>query len=150
MPAVKSLRFIGLLLALCLAGCVGSQTPYDTAPVSGVITLDGQPLASARVTFLPIHDSQKGLQSCPEAIGETDASGRYSLTTVFGDPGGSVGQNRVMVTTRKFEPDPASAERVKETAPERVTTRYFSDKQPLTIDVPAKGTRAANFELTTK
>jgi hypothetical protein len=133
-----------------MMGCSGSSRPYDTAPVSGVITLDGQPLAGARVTFLPVHDARSGLESCPEAFGETDASGRYQLKTVFGDPGGSVGHNRVMVTTRKFEPDPANPERVKEIATERVPSRYFTDKQPLTIDVPTAGTRTANFELTSK
>jgi hypothetical protein len=117
--------------------------------VSGVITLDGQPVAAARVTFMPVHDPRRGTQSCPEAIGETDAGGRYTLRTVFGDPGGSVGKNRVMVSTRKFEPDPRPRPRERNCL-ERIPSRYFTDQQPLTIDVPAAGTKTANFDLTTR
>jgi hypothetical protein len=136
-----------ILLSLLLAGCTESSKPYQTAPVSGRITLDGQPLAGARVTFMPVHQQRPGSVAGPEAYGDTDVDGRYTLKTVFDDPGASLGQNRVMISTRKTEPDPANPDRNKEVAPERIPKRYFTDEAPLTFDVPGGGTDAANFEL---
>lgn len=138
---------IGLALVV---GCADGSKPYQTAPVAGVVTLDGQLLASARVTFLPIPELQGNRQSGPEASGETDASGRYSLKSVFGDVGASIGKNRVMISTRKTELDPTNPDRSKEVAKERVPGRYFTDQAPLIFDVPSSGTNTANFDLTTK
>jgi hypothetical protein len=141
---------VALLTAVLICGCSEGSKPYKTAPVSGIITLDGQPLAAAHVTFMPAAESQAGSQSGPEASGETDGSGQYTLKTVFGDSGASVGKNRVMITTRKTELDPTNPDRSKEVAKERVPGKYFTDQAPLVFDVPASGTKAANFELTTK
>jgi hypothetical protein len=139
-----------VLMAVLVCGCTESSKPYRTAPVSGVVTLDGRPLAAARVTFMPVHESQGGSQSGPEASGETDDSGRYSLKTVFGDTGATVGKSRVMITTRKTELDPNNPDRSKEVAKERVPGRYFSEQSPLVFEVPEGGSKAANFELTTR
>jgi hypothetical protein len=147
---MKTRESAAVVLIVFLCGCSESSKPYKTAPVSGVITLDGQPLAAAHVTFMPVQEAQGRSQSGPEASGETGTDGRYALKTVFGDIGASVGKNRVMVTTRKTELDPNNPDRSKEVAKERVPGRYFTDQAPLTIDVPASGTKAANFELTTK
>jgi hypothetical protein len=137
-----------LLLAGCLAGCADSSKPYQTAPVSGVVTLDGTPLAGARVTFMPVPGQQR--QMGPESGGETGSDGRYTLETVFGDSGASVGKNRVMISTRKVEPNPANPDRPTEIAKERIPNKYFTEQAPLVFDVPAAGTNAANFELTTR
>ena len=69
------LRWKALFLAAFAVGCSDSSKPYKTAPVSGVIKLDGQPLPAARVTFLPLVEDRASSQSGPEASGETDASG---------------------------------------------------------------------------
>jgi hypothetical protein len=141
---------IALLAVVLVCGCTEGSKAYKTAPVSGAVTLDGQPLAAAHVTFMPVQDSQSGSQSGPEAAGDTDTGGRYSLKTVFGDAGASVGKNRVMITTRKTELDPSNADRSREVAKERVPTRYFTEQAPIVFDVPLAGSKAANFELTTK
>jgi hypothetical protein len=142
---------LGLVLgAALLAGC-GGHGRSRTAAVSGRVTLDGEPLAGARVSFYPIHDPRSGSQSGPEAHGETDSEGRYALTTVFGARGATVGPNRVMISTRKTRPDPNdpdAAHRV--VAPERVPKRYFTDQAALRLDVPAEGTRTADFSLTSR
>ena len=140
---------VGLAFAIS-CGCSESSKPYKTAPVSGVIKLDGQPLAAARVTFMPLPDGQSTRQSGPEAAGETDAAGRYSMTTVFGDSGASIGKNRVMVSTRKTELDPTNPDRSKEVAKERVPGKYFTDQAPLIFEVLPDGSKSADFELTTK
>jgi hypothetical protein len=115
-----------------------------------LVTVDGQPLAAAHVTFMPLVEARSAAQLGPEAAGETDGSGRYSLKTVFGDGGASVGKNRVMVSTRKTELDPTNPDRSKEVAKERVPGRYFTEQAPLIFEVPPGGSKAANFELTTK
>jgi hypothetical protein len=71
-----------LLLMLCagalsaLAGCGGGP---KTVPVSGKVTVDGQPLSGFVISFIP--DAEKGHTaeiSCDARLG---AEGAYSLTT---------------------------------------------------------------------
>lgn len=140
-----------LVVLVTVIGCSDSTKPYKTAAVSGRVTLDGQPLAGARVMFQPEHTPQAGLLSGPEAHGATDATGNYSLTTVFKDKGATLGRNRVMISTRRQERPPNNPDGpVKETAPEKVPNKYFTEKAPLYFDVPAGGTSSANFDLTRK
>src|SRR5205809_569937 len=120
-----------IVVVLLLSGCSTSAKPYQTAPVAGLITLDGKPLARAHVTFMPVPGAQSGSQSGPEASGDTGDNGRYSLRTAFGDAGASVGKNRVMITTRKTEPDPTNPDRSKEVAKEQVPGKYFTEQSPL-------------------
>lgn len=63
-----SLRFVPLLAALLAVGCGGA-----VAQPTGRVTLKGEPLAGAELTFLPAAD--------PNAVatGVTDADGRYRL-----------------------------------------------------------------------
>lgn len=70
---------LGFALPLCVAalpGCGPSRPP--TAPVEGVVTLGGQPLEGAAVTFTPVEGGRP-------ATGATDAQGRFRLSTF--DPG---------------------------------------------------------------
>ncbi len=66
-----NLRTCLLLGLLTLTGC-GSD--FSTVPVSGVVTLDNQPVAGAGVVYIP---DQPG----PTASATTDAEGRYTLMT---------------------------------------------------------------------
>src|SRR6516165_11429599 len=91
-----------LVLVAALSGC-WSAKPYETAAVSGRVTLNGKPLAGARVTFQPQHDPRQGPLSGPESHGMTDSEGNYTLTTVFQDKGAAVGRHRVMISTRRLE-----------------------------------------------
>jgi hypothetical protein len=134
--------------AFLWAGC--GTKPYGTAVVSGRITLDGKPLAGARVTFHPIHDPQSRSQSGPEAFGDTDAEGRYTLSTAFGDRGATVGPNRVTVSTLKVEPNPTNPDAFRAVAPERIPSKYFTERGMLKFDVPATGSQSADFDLTSK
>ena len=69
------------LVALCLSGC-GSSEGYTLVPVSGTITLDGQPLAGASVSF-----QRSGGEATvgPGSGAVTDASGKYELKTAEAD-----------------------------------------------------------------
>ena len=73
-----------------VAGC--SKTGPDIAPVSGRITLDGQPIANTDVAFYP-----EGKQSV--SSGRTDKDGHYELGYKRGVMGGHIGMNSVQIST---------------------------------------------------
>ncbi len=89
--------FLGVLFGLLLtAGCGGSA--YSTAPVSGQVTLDGEPVENATVTFTPIGGAS---ELGPGSTGRTDAAGNYSLELVGEEsPGAIVGTHRVTMAVR--------------------------------------------------
>ena len=86
-----STRWIAAAVLLAAAGCGPS---YSYAPVSGKVTLDGQPLSGVRVWFYPVTE---GRDQPPYAMGTTDGSGVYNLTAETGKAGALVGKNRVVV-----------------------------------------------------
>src|SRR5262245_61776724 len=92
--------------ALAAPGC--SSEPFQVAPVSGQVTLDGKPLAHAHVNFKPI--AADTLNPGPGSYGQTDDRGQYTLTVVGLSRGGAVvGKHRVMITAPEGPPpDPAS------------------------------------------
>src|SRR3954453_22377178 len=87
-------RLLLALVALCgLPGC--GADPYAMAPVSGRVTVDGQPVAGLRVSFEPIGGRHRPLPG-PDSTAVTDADGRYTLsTTDAGRRGAVVGPCRV-------------------------------------------------------
>ncbi len=134
---------LGLSLLL-FGGCGGSA--YPLAGVSGVVTLDGKPLAGARVAFQPRREGE-GLDSGPGSYGTTDAQGRYTLHTIDGAHGAVVATHEVNISTYVGEADPTT-DTPKTLAPERVPTRY-QEPDALTFTVPPEGTTAADFHLRT-
>jgi hypothetical protein len=140
-----SVRSAALVLGVCclslVCGCGSDAHPL--APVSGRITLDGEPLAAASVGFEPIRVGD-AVSAGPGAYGSTDAEGRFRLETPDGRAGATVGKNRVWVRTLR-----ASRGRDGEammTAQERIPAKYNS-RTELTFDVPSEGTDTADFPL---
>jgi len=83
-----------------LAGCGGP----NAAKVAGRVTLDGQPLANATVTFHPVG------KAGAIAYGTTDADGRYELAT-GSDAGLTPGEyNATVLATVEVAPAGALAE----------------------------------------
>lgn len=134
-----------VVAALVSTGCSGSV--YRLVPVSGVVTLDGQPLPNARVAFEPIASSGSVVAG-PGSYAQTDSSGRYTLADVSGRSGAVVGQHRVSISTARIEEDLATG-RSKVIAEERVPKRY-EEADALVGEVPPGGTDTANFHLTTQ
>jgi hypothetical protein len=66
------------LCAIAVVGCPGGGTAIQTDYVEGVVTLDGEPVAGAIVTFQP-----KGPGGM-SATGMTDEQGKYTLNPVGG------------------------------------------------------------------
>jgi hypothetical protein len=78
-----------LVLCLLLAGCGSSRTE-----VAGVVTLDGQPVEGAAVSFKPTAGG-------PAAFAATDAQGRYRLESA-NRPGVTPGTYEVTVRKQKI------------------------------------------------
>ena len=104
-----------LLLGSSLLGCSsGLRTEF----VEGIVTLDGEPIEGASVTFIP---SSAGTARI--AIGTTDERGRYTLTTAEGgNPGKGATAGDYKVTVAKRTPDPAWAGGQERPAIERADT----------------------------
>jgi hypothetical protein len=136
---MRRLSLLPLVLPL-LAGCGGG---YSTAPVSGRVTLNGQPLANAAVVFQPV--ASEGHDPGPGSGGFTDQEGRYTLkVTGTGRKGAVVGKHKVTITL--VPDDDPSDDRPKRTR--RLPARY-SRHTKLECEVPPGGTDSANFDLTT-
>ena len=73
-------------VVLALTGCDGGPT---IVPVSGTVTLDGQPLAYGHVQVLPA--------GWRPASGRLDGSGRFTLTTTTPNDGCPVGTHPAVV-----------------------------------------------------
>ena len=80
-----------LAVALALAGC--TKAPPAIVPVEGVVTINGQPLPNATVTFVPMI---QGYGAEYIATGTTDDKGRYKVECRVG-PGACACENRVTV-----------------------------------------------------
>jgi len=78
------------MLLIGLAGCGGPEHP-EVGRVSGVITLDGQPLEGATVMFQPTEGRA--------SIATTDSAGKYSMTYLDGVPGAKLGSHQVIIRT---------------------------------------------------
>jgi len=80
-----------LAVALALTGC--SKTPPTIVPVEGIVTINGQPLPSATVTFVPM---VQGFGAEYIATGTTDDKGHFKAVCPAG-PGAGACENRVTV-----------------------------------------------------
>lgn len=138
-PARCRTRVWGGVLLLCAAtsGCGGD---LKVAPVSGKVTLDGEPLDKASVLFQP----DKGGRP---SFAVTDQSGYYKLAYSMHENGAEVGPSTVKITTALMDAnsddDRVSAPRAKERVPARYT------KEPVKVTV-APRSNTINIELTSK
>ncbi len=126
-----------------MAGCGGES--FDLAPVAGQVTLDGEPLPDALVTFQPIAQPGQRETPGPGSYGHTDSQGRYTLKTVGEDrPGAVVGPHRVFISAAKADPneDPSAPGRPVE---DPVPAQYRNGA--LSFTVSPEGTESADFRL---
>lgn len=131
-----------------VASCVGcSRSPFSLVPVSGTILLDGQPLAGGVINFQPLATGDVA-KAGPGSSARIGADGRYSLSTVRGQPGAVAGKHRVKIYS--FSPEsPPTTEGGPAVQKERVPARY-NYRSDVTFDVPATGTDTADFAIATK
>jgi hypothetical protein len=138
-------RYALALVALWVPGCGDPKV----VSVSGRVTFDGQPLAGAHVVFQPI-SAGKEMNPGSGSYGITDADGRYTLKVVdTGESGAFIGKHRVEITIRSDEDDDTDR-RGRRPAAKVVLSPLYNRNSRLTFEVPAKGTKEADFPLTTK
>lgn len=134
-------RSVWLLVCLVLlTGCGSTEGPF--APVSGVVLLNGKPLADASVSLTPVV-SDKATYG-PGSHGITDATGRFTLkVSTHNAKGALVGKHTVRISLADApKGDPGGAHLTKELLPAR-----YNSKSELVFEVPRSGTSEARFEL---
>ena len=132
------------LTLVALAAAVGCDTrPYRLAPVSGSITLDGEPLAGVVINLQPM--TQGGEPPGPGSTGKCDADGRYTLETLHGEPGAVVGTHRVRIYGPKAEAVPQGD--VDTPGTQEIIPARYNYESRVTLEVPQDGVDAANYEL---
>ena len=124
------------MLVMVVVGC--GRNELGLVPVEGVVTLDGQPLADARVIFRPFEGGRP-------SSGVTDADGNFKLVYSEDQTGALPGKHHVSVSTL-VEADPDSSDPLVKTGQkERVPAKYNS-KTTLEADLDA-GNESLTFDL---
>ena len=124
---------IVLEASLVAAGCNREKLP-GLGRVSGTVTLDGQPVPDASITF---EGAQPGE---PPSLGKTDSSGNYELFYSRGHKGATVGEHPVIISTYQGPTD-ESPDAKKETIPAK-----YNQKSELKETVK-RGQNKINFDL---
>jgi hypothetical protein len=98
------LPFAIAIIGLSLAGCGEGGAPAGSPayPVTGVVKLNGQPVAGADIVF----NLKDGSGS---SFGRTDASGNYQLTTRKSNDGAPPGDYLVAISKAEAAPAPEEA-----------------------------------------
>ncbi|QDU52918.1 carboxypeptidase-like regulatory domain-containing protein [Gimesia panareensis] len=133
------LKLIGLTtLCLCLTvgcgGSAGSDQP-DLGSVTGVVTMDGEPLSNVSVTFTPTEGRPSN--------GVTDETGKYVLGYLRDTQGAVIGTHQVSITTPQDAPTPPG-QKYKDPIPAKYNT-----ETTLTEEVKA-GDNTIDFKLESK
>jgi hypothetical protein len=136
---------LSLAAGLVCIGC-GKSGPYELAPVSGVVTLDGKPVPYTRIVFVP-KGSEGKVNPGPGSTALCDDAGHFELETVRGEPGAVVGSHAVQVSATGPQKPPSSSDTNSGPPPKDAFPPQFNTNSTLTFDVPAEGTTTANFEL---
>jgi hypothetical protein len=89
LPACHFSRCPWVLLILAVLLGAGCDSRPARVPVSGTVTIDGQPLTSGYVRFVPQHGRP--------ASGPIDSNGNFKLTTFDDNDGVILGQHQVEV-----------------------------------------------------
>jgi hypothetical protein len=135
---------VTLFSLLAAAGCDQGR---DIAPVSGLITLDGRPLAGGGIVCQPLAPPGSVIAG-KGSVAFCDTDGRFQLRTLDGRDGAVVGEHRVRIYGPRAHNAPANdAGGVK--AREIVPKKYNRETE-LSLTVPEDGTTDANFNLTSK
>jgi hypothetical protein len=133
---------VGVLVVCAIAYWVSSSVMSagrglpELGRVSGVVTLDGAPLAGATVTFMPAIEDEEAAARIASSVGMTNEQGEYSLMYVKDVAGAAVGPHHVMISA----PQPNGAEAL---------PRKYNTASELEFEVKP-GSNDAPFKLTSK
>lgn len=142
----------GFLFLAILAATGCRSNPPQVVPVSGVVTLDGKPLAGVAITFVPVAGGSFG-------CGSTNEKGEFTLGTFAETDGALVGVHWISIMPDTISPaaigqTPGREEgmgrrgELNRGAKSRIPEKYTSiDTSGLRVDVQ-KGMPPVTFELT--
>jgi hypothetical protein len=133
--SAQSFRYLSLILVIVTGtlGCGGSKDDPKLGQVSGVVTLDGAPVANAAILFQP----PQGRPS----TGKTDANGRYELTYSIHSKGALLGHHTVTITDSDDDDDSSGAR-----SKTKIPSIYSSKSSPLSAEINP-GENEVNFTL---
>jgi hypothetical protein len=131
--------FLFVLVVLAIAELAGCSRNGGRLPLSGIVTLDGRPLADAAISFQPAIGN-----AGPSSGASVDTNGNFSIPA---DSGLLPGKYVVVIqkwkgTGRTFK-DPRSGKPVEITAP-----ISFKEADKLAATVAADGQNRFEFHLT--
>ena len=127
---------VTLMLLIAFVGCYSSTGRAPTYPITGTVTLKGQPLEGATVVFVP----SEGASHEP-ATGITNAEGKFKLSTFLADDGAQEGEYRIKVS--KFDiKKPTKEEQDRYISIEEEQKIQFPDEKPTP---PAKNMLAKKY-----
>ena len=133
----------GLLVTsgVVTAGCQSDQPTI--VPVDGVVRIDGQPLRTGTIRFIP--------RAGRSARGQIQSDGSYQLGT-FGDGDGArVGMNDVTITAFEIPSDSVNSDVDRPRGRSLIPLRYNSAASSgLSFEVTSDGTNHAEFDLTSE
>ena len=147
-PSRRRARLVAALpvciavVAMCICSGCGNGGRFEIAPVSGTVTLNGQPLTEARIGFEPMATTGS-LAGGSGSYATTDEQGKFELSTVHGKAGAVIGRHRVWIRTIKLD---ANGKMISK----EILPREYNDDTTLTFEVPADGTDQANFTIAAK
>jgi hypothetical protein len=133
---------VGLFLAVGAVrpGCGPAENLPECAPVSGKVTINGQPLSNAMITFHPEKGENRGQAA-------SDAEGKYTLTTYASEDGAVVGKHTVTVE-RYILPMPSTPGGKLPTAKSEVPKKYFTpETSPLKVEVKSGQNNVIDLNL---
>jgi hypothetical protein len=141
-------RILGPAIAVPLVLAVGCGSEAKYARVAGRVTLNGQPLANATVSFQPIAEGSVNAPA-PGSTGKTNDNGDYVLMCADGHAGACIGKHRVSISLVTERPGDSDARPPRGGWPQadKVPARYNRDSKEQFV-VSAEGTNKANFDLT--
>jgi hypothetical protein len=131
------LLLLAALLAVC--GCAAREEPLH--PVSGKVTIDGEPLTKGTVGLIP--DLAKGNTSPYAPQGKLGSDGSYRIATL-GRPGAAPGWYKVTIWASANEPASDSYQAMKDFQPQWLVNEKYTQAETTDLSVevvpsPASG-----------
>ena len=121
-----NVRWWLMVFSFVWAGGCGSIPPDrpELGLVSGIVMLDGKPLAGVTVTFNPQHGRS--------SMAVTDEQGRYELSYLWNVKGAKVGRHTVSIATSEDDDSGPRSAVARERIPEHYNTKstLIAEVQP--------------------
>jgi len=131
-------RIVAAFCVLCCAAMAGCGEKSNRGTVSGNVTLDGQPIASGTIRFVP---SDGGTATSEAMI----ADGKYSVSVPAGEKRVSISSSKVVGKRKAYDtPESPTMDIVQEAVPAR-----YNAQSELKLTVQA-GSQQKDFELTSE